>query len=144
MSVMDVVSPPNALDASGTLEAYINKACEIEQDRLFFVSLPDGCEPRDGGCRVFCDTDYTYRHFFADFGPLHLGHVHDFCKKLGNIFEDQALRKKRVYVWSTTHPHRRSNAVVLILAYAVSEDRGSIIVQPAGGHQQEHVAVPVR
>lgn len=121
--------PPGSL-----LESRLQEACEIDRGRLYYVSLPDGCVPRDDEERVYyCATDdvYMYQHFFADFGPLHLGHVYDFCKRLGTLLKRQKqqrlvgsdgtiIGRKPVYVYSSDHLHRRSNAAVLVLAYAVS------------------------
>lgn len=112
------------------LRSRFQDACEVDRGRLYYVSLPDGCTPTDDEERVYCAADvYVYQHFFADFGPLHLGHVYAFCKKLGTLLDrqqqqlvgsDGTTRRKPVYVYSSDHPHRRSNAAVLVLAYAVS------------------------
>lgn len=103
----------------------------IQIDRgssLFFVCFPEGLKPdvHQSPGAYFCGTDeYVYRHFFADFGPLHLGHVHSFCRKLRRVLELQqqqqgGSKKGAVYVYSSDHPHRRSNAAGLVLAFAVS------------------------
>lgn len=116
----------------------MNGSIEIDPGRVYFVTLPEGFTPQPPGQRrgsdgggdgtLFCGTDeYVYQHFFADFGPLHLGHVYDFCKKLGRMLKQEEAEegergegsRRRVYVYSSDHPHRRSNAAVLVLAYAV-------------------------
>lgn len=116
-------------------------AIEVDHgSALYFVSFPEGFKPQqppqlgraddEGQEQLYCGTDeFVYRHFFADFGPLHLEHVYSFCMKLGRLLEIQqrqqhqqesgVRRKKPVYVYSSNHPHRRSNAAVLVLAYAV-------------------------
>ncbi|CAM9444290.1 unnamed protein product [Ectocarpus sp. 12 AP-2014] len=124
-------------------------AIEVDRDSsLYFVCFPEGFKPPPlppprpiggdddvggrAGAELFCGTDeYVYQHFFADFGPLHLGHVWAFCRKLGALERQQGQqhekgggdrceeKKKPVYVYSSDHPHRRSNAVVLVVAYAV-------------------------
>lgn len=107
--------------------------------RLLFLSLPEDCAlPPSNSERVFycvCDGKnndaYVYQHFFADFGPLHLGHVYAFCKRLGELLKSRSSGSETVdgsgsgsvrpalYVCSSGHPHRRSNAVVLVLAFSV-------------------------
>lgn len=142
------VPPPPLRDHStghSSLEQslLVKDAIEIDYGRLYFVCLPHGCAAPpppplardDGGSGsgqedvLFCGTDeYEYQHFFADFGPLHLGHVHAFCQKLGRLLEQESWNEegkeggggRPVYVYSSDHPHRRSNAAVLVLAYAVS------------------------
>lgn len=114
------------------LEDRLANAVEIDRGTLYFVCLPEGREPLsprdsgdDGQGGLFCGTDeYVYQHFFADFGPLNLGHLHAFCRKLGRMMEcrqqeGKGRNARPVYVYSSDHPHRRSNAVVLVLAYAV-------------------------
>lgn len=133
------------------IRGLIKDAIEVDRDSsLYFVCFPEGFKPpplppprptggdddvgRGAGAELFCGTDeYVYQHFFADFGPLHLGHVWAFCRKLRALERQQGQqhekgggdrheeKKKPVYVYSSDHPHRRSNAVVLVVAYAVSE-----------------------
>lgn len=113
------------------IASVMERAIQIDHgSSLFFVCFPEGLKPDAHQPRAgayFCGTDeYVYQHFFADFGPLHLGHVHLFCKNLGRMLELQqqeqegSRKKGPVYVYSSDHPHRRSNAAVLVLAFAVS------------------------
>lgn len=114
------------------LEGGLANAVEIDRGTLYFVCLPEGRAPLsprnsddEGQGGLFCGTDkYVYKHFFADFGPLHLGHLHAFCRRLRQMMECREQEgngrdARPVYVYSSDHPHRRSNAVVLVLAYAV-------------------------
>lgn len=138
MSSTTITSAPH----NGSLK----EAIQIDGDsNLHFVCFPEGFKPpmrpqsstddSDEGhdSEIYCGTDeYVYQHFFADFGPLHLGHVWAFCKKLGILIRQQGQghegggagrgqnKRRPVYVYSSDHPHRRSNAAVLVLAYAVS------------------------
>lgn len=137
-------------------------ACEVDKAcRLFFVCVPDGCVlPHDTDEQVFFSVcaahqsenrskgskrdEFVYQHFFADFGPLNMRHVHAFCKQLkevlkgastcermkneGDVERDDAdnhcgITRPALYVCSSCHPHRRSNAAVLVLAYLVRGDR---------------------
>lgn len=124
-------------------------ALEIDaSSKLFFLSLPEGCVPPKNSPeqRVFycvCDgtknDEFVYQHFFADFGPLHLGHVYAFCKRLEDLVNkgfgsssresefigaprgSERVPSPAVYVCSSEHPHRRANAAVLVLAFSVGE-----------------------
>ncbi len=123
-------------------------AIEVDHgSALFFVSFPEGFKPQqppqlgraddEGQEQLYLGTqEYVYRHFLADFGPLHLEHVYSFCRKLGRLLEMQrqqhqqeggGRRKRPVYVYSSDHPHRRSNAAVLVLAYAVSRTKDDAV-----------------
>lgn len=123
--------PPNRRHELST--TLTKDAIQIDHgSSLFFVCFPEGFKPDahqpPAGACFFGTDEYVYRHFFADFGPLHLGHVHLFCRKLGRILELQQQQEQQgggrkngaVYVYSSDHPHRRSNAAVLVLAFAVS------------------------
>ena len=122
---------------------FANDEIEMDRDMLYFISLPKERTPpraaagelhQGGGEVTFCGTEeYVYKQFFADFGPLHVGHVHAFCQKLGRLLQQpqqqekgcrekkcsDSERMKPVYVYSSDHPHRRTNAALLVLAYAV-------------------------
>lgn len=124
----------------------LHEAVQVDgESNLHFLCFPDGVKPpmrpqssthdaNEGKqTEIYCGTDeYVYQHFFADFGPLHLGHVWAFCKKLRSLVRQQGQgedegaatrgtnKKRPVYVYTSDHPHRRSNAAVLVLAYAVS------------------------
>lgn len=129
--------------------AWYEKAIDIDRGKLYFTCLPDGYTPVSpsadsvGGDHetrhavLFCGTaEYVYQHFFADFGPLHLGHVYAFCTKLRRMLvtEDQEAAvegslRRPVYICSSDHPHRRSNAAVLVVAFSVSFRPGTSILR---------------
>lgn len=142
---------PSGLAPNGARSSFTKDAIEIDRGRLYFVSLPEGStKPPLGAAAVpaqkgeadqedgrvqFCGTEeYVYQHFFADFGPPHLGHVYAFCQKLGRLLKQHQPRQghreeddnndgggsmRPVYVYCSDHPHQRSNAAMLVLAYAV-------------------------
>ncbi|CAM9352422.1 unnamed protein product, partial [Discosporangium mesarthrocarpum] len=100
----------------------LEEAREIIHNRLMFVSLPDDCcPPKSDHHRFFfhTDTDLVYQQFFADFGPLHVGHLYTFCRRLYELLKHPQHMGKTIFYYSTEHLHRRSNSVVLILSYAV-------------------------
>ena len=55
----------------------------------------------------------------VDFGPLNLGQVYRFAQKLNAKLSDKRLANKRIYYYSSTHSHKRTNAAFLISAYAM-------------------------
>ncbi|CAM9234495.1 unnamed protein product, partial [Choristocarpus tenellus] len=107
---------------SGSLDHLLEQACEIIESRLMFVSLPEDCCPpqSDQHCLFFqTDDSLVYQHFFADFGPLHLGHIYAFSRRLREILENPEHLGKTIFYYSSDHLHRRSNSAVLILSYSV-------------------------
>ena len=60
--------------------------------------------PSDGkdGAPVYFSIDdlLLYNAFFADFGPLHIGHLYRFSVYLHNILADAAYEKRRIVLWS--------------------------------------------
>ena len=66
-----------------------------------------------------CATQ-VYWNFFLDFGPLNLGQLYRFCEKLNNKLRDRALANTPIYFYSSTHPHRRTNAAMLICSWMVT------------------------
>lgn len=53
-------------------------------DRLYLGRLQDVPMPRVSDVAVFFSTDdeYAYENFFDDFGPLNIGNVYRYCKKI--------------------------------------------------------------
>jgi hypothetical protein len=67
---------------------------------------------------ISCDDDLlVYSSFFADFGPLDLGQTIKFC----NCAHDLMRRSNsgKIIFTSSSHPHKRSNAAVLVCAYLI-------------------------
>jgi cell division cycle 14 len=52
------------------------------------------------------DELLLYNAFYADFGPLHIGHLYRFAVYLHNILGDPAHEKRRIVLWS--RPDARS------------------------------------
>lgn len=57
--------------------------------------------------------------FFLDFGPLNLGCLYRFSELLKAKLGDKALTGKRIYLFSSTHMHKRANAVYLLAAFSL-------------------------
>ena len=68
------------------------------------------------------DQELIYTAFFADFGPLNIGLTYKFCQKLDALFQQANNGKsaKKITFYSSTHPHKKANAAVLLCAYLVS------------------------
>jgi cell division cycle 14 len=61
------------------------------------------------------DTELIYWNFFLDFGPLNLGQLYRFSKKLNSLLQQ---KKDHIIVfYCSTDPKRRANAKYLISAW---------------------------
>jgi cell division cycle 14 len=94
---------------------------EFIPDRLYYVALK--AQPRaldTPGKHFFCiDSDLVYWNFFLDFGPLNLGQLYRFCQLLNSKLNSPKLAGKMIVFYSSTHPHKRTNAAYLISSYAL-------------------------
>jgi cell division cycle 14 len=86
---------------------------------LYFVSLR--VQPKDYTNAHFftVDQDFVYESFFADFGPLNLGHVYTFCEMLDKKLSDVRFKGKKLFMYTSYDATKRSNAAFLIGAYCV-------------------------
>ena len=92
--------------------------------------------PADGdGCAYFnIDSELTYEHFFADFGPLNLGALHRYCDKVRRLLGGGDLAPPKaggvggggggvggaaVCHVCSEHLHRRTNAAYLAGSFLV-------------------------
>lgn len=66
------------------------------------------------------DSSLVFTSFFADFGPLDLGHTHKFCTQLHDTISRAKEKNKPVLYSCSNHPHHRANGAVMICAYMVS------------------------
>ena len=66
------------------------------------------------------DKSLVFTSFFADFGPLDLGHTYKFCTQLIEVMAKAKEKGKTVLYSCSSHPHHRSNGAVLMCAYMVS------------------------
>jgi cell division cycle 14 len=65
------------------------------------------------------DKSFVFTSFFADFGPLDLGHTHKFCTQLQETMTKAKDKHKAVVYSCSNHPHHRANGAVMICAYMV-------------------------
>jgi cell division cycle 14 len=63
------------------------------------------------------DEDLVYTAFFADFGPLDVGKMYTFCRRLDEHMKSSG--GKRVVYYCKDHEHFALNSAVLILAYMI-------------------------
>lgn len=94
---------------------------EFLPGRLYYVALKAQPARLDTATRhYFCiDNDLVYWNFFLDFGPLNLGQLYRFCQLLNSKLNSPKLSGKQIVYYSSTHPHKRTNAAYLISSYAL-------------------------
>eukprot|EP00941_MAST-03F_sp_MAST-3F-sp1_P005750 g5750.t1 len=97
-------------------------AAEFIKDRLYYVALRKAPITNDlANCYFFTlDSELVYWNFFLDFGPLSLGQSFRFCQVLQSKLNDPKLKGKKICYYSSHHPHRRTNAAVLIGIFAIT------------------------
>uniref|UniRef100_A0AAQ5ZAV5 Cell division cycle 14A n=1 Tax=Amphiprion ocellaris TaxID=80972 RepID=A0AAQ5ZAV5_AMPOC len=87
--------------------------------RLYFATLRS--KPKSTvNTHYFCtDDEFVYENFYADFGPLNLAMLYRYCCKLNKKLKSFTLTRKRIVHYTSFDQRKRSNAAVLIGAYAV-------------------------
>merc|ERR1719389_1307826 len=92
-------------------------ACEIIKGRLYYALV--STVPADDARTVyFCiDDSLVYEPFFADFGPLHLGHMYRFIRILETHLRNPRLAEKRIVQYCSPDPAKRANAAVLLACF---------------------------
>lgn len=108
----------------------IQGAVEIIPDRLYYAALKS--QPRldltlttsnNGEIKHLpihffsIDTELVYWNFFLDFGPLNLGQLYRFSKKLNQKLESAKLKDHVICFCSNTTTAKRANAMFLICAW---------------------------
>eukprot|EP00953_Heterococcus_sp_UTEX-ZZ885_P016501 9279-Heterococcus_DN1.PRE.3 len=93
----------------------------ILQDRVYYIALKATPSPAARKQHHFfsIDSELIYWNFFLDFGPLNLGQLYRFCQGLNAKLRDERLRDKIIYFYSSSHPHRKANASLLIAAWSL-------------------------
>uniref|UniRef100_A0A3B4ZQM8 Dual specificity protein phosphatase CDC14A-like n=1 Tax=Stegastes partitus TaxID=144197 RepID=A0A3B4ZQM8_9TELE len=94
-------------------------AVEFIKERLYFATLRS--KPKStANTHYFCtDDEFIYENFYADFGPLNLAMLYRYCCKLNKKLKSFTLTRKRIVHYTSFDQRKRSNAAVLIGAYAV-------------------------
>jgi cell division cycle 14 len=65
------------------------------------------------------DDTLIYNRFYADFGPLHIGHLYRFAVHLHEILADPENADRGVVFWSKADSRSRANAACLLACYMV-------------------------
>lgn len=65
------------------------------------------------------DDTLLYNAFYADFGPLHIGHLYRFAVHFHEILGDPANSDRIVVFWSKTDSRSRANAACMVACYMV-------------------------
>lgn len=121
------------------------QASEIVPDKLYFSTIrrPDSLSGSPTARRAICfsiDSELVHEPFFADFGPLNLGHAYRFCEKTTAMLKEAGKDGKRVYYCCGAHPHQVANASVLIGMYQVlCMDRSATEAYKTVAHLQPFV-----
>jgi cell division cycle 14 len=83
-----------------------------------YLSVVQRVPPANPSCFYFSvDTELLYEPFFADFGPLHLGHTYRFLHILETHLRNPRLADKRIVQYCSTDPAKRANACVLLACF---------------------------
>lgn len=90
-------------------------------DKLYMTFHPEDSATRSSPNYVLFTNDKSlvFTSFFADFGPLDLGHTVKFCNQLQDTLARAHTSGKPVVYSCSDHPHARSNGAVMICAYMV-------------------------
>ncbi|XP_014613173.1 PREDICTED: dual specificity protein phosphatase CDC14B isoform X1 [Polistes canadensis] len=96
-------------------------AAEIIKDRLYFATLETTVKPKSTTNTHYfsIDDELVYENFYADFGPLNLAILYQYCQKVNKKLKAVILCKKKIVHYTTMHPEKRVNAAFLIGSYAI-------------------------
>eukprot|EP00941_MAST-03F_sp_MAST-3F-sp1_P002506 g2506.t1 len=98
----------------------LHGAAEFIKDRLYYIALRSAPNVNQAHYHFFSiDRDLVYWNFFLDFGPLGLAQTYRFCQILRQKLENPKLKGKKIVFYSSQHPHRRTNAALLIGIFAI-------------------------
>ncbi|KAM3145239.1 hypothetical protein pb186bvf_002567 [Paramecium bursaria] len=99
--------------------APITGSVEILPNKLYWIS--DRQAPRNQpNAYYFCiDQDLVYEPFFADFGPLNLGHTYRFVTELEKLLADTTYTQYAIYHYTSLDSAKRANAAYLMGAFQI-------------------------
>ena len=111
--------PPLPPEVKEDDPAGLGLAIEIIRKKLYFASISSHPQSTETRKYFTIDYDLVYEPYFADFGPLHLGHVVRFCRALRERVQDLPPGADIVF-YTSHHGHQRANAGCLIACYCVA------------------------
>jgi len=97
-----------------------DEAIEVLEGQLWYLPQPTGASrPVNTSFSSYVElpSSLQYERFFADFGPLHLGHTVTFMEFLDGILRSEA--RKKIYLFSPNHSHLLANTAVLLGIYQI-------------------------
>lgn len=95
--------------------------CELLRDQLYFATLSDVNlksfvkKSHPHVHFLFVDNDFVYQAFNQDFGPLNLGMLYLYCKKVNTIFK----KRHTIIHLTSIEKEKRANAAFLIGCYCI-------------------------
>jgi len=100
-------------------ERELAAAVEVINDRLYWVALHTVPKNTTKSHYFSIDRRFDYQPFFADFGPVDLSCVTQYCRLLDATLKDPPFADKRIIHYCSQDPKKRANAAFLICAYRV-------------------------
>mmetsp|Transcript_17487 Transcript_17487/g.25851 ORF Transcript_17487/g.25851 Transcript_17487/m.25851 type:complete len:502 (-) Transcript_17487:154-1659(-) len=103
----------------------LHSAVEIQENRLYYAAYKKGPPnvgqelTRNGKPLYFfsIDSELLYWNFFLDFGPLNLGQLYRFCRRLDNLLAEKPSHT--ICYYSAADHAKRANASFLICAWQI-------------------------
>ncbi|KAL9026589.1 MAG: hypothetical protein Q9196_004762 [Gyalolechia fulgens] len=90
------------------------------------------------------DDELLYNRFYADFGPLHIGHLYRFAVQLHVYLGDPAYEQRGIVFWSRPDARSRANAACLLACYMIVIQSWPPHLALAPIAQQEQPLMPFR
>jgi hypothetical protein len=69
-----------------------------------------------------------YEPFCADFGPVNLGILHQFCQMMQERMNDERLSHRHLVYYADDNPEVRTNVALLVAAYTVTSPRPCLML----------------
>lgn len=88
---------------------------------MYFATLKTMVKPKSTPNTHYfsIDDELVYENFYADFGPLNLAMLYQYCQKVNKKLKAVTLSRKKIVHYTTMYPEKRVNAAFLIGSYAV-------------------------
>ncbi|XP_051163958.1 dual specificity protein phosphatase CDC14C-like isoform X2 [Leptopilina boulardi] len=94
-------------------------SAEIIKDRFYFKTVPDRIKNTPSIHCFSIDDEFVYEKFYADFGPLNLAMLYQYCQKINSKLKSAFFKKKKIIHYTSMDPEKRVNAAFLAGSYAV-------------------------
>lgn len=97
----------------------LQNSIAIIKDKLYFISDRQAPKNQTNAFYFCIDQDLVYEPFFADFGPLNLGHTYRFVSELEKLLSDPTYTKYQIYHYTSLDSAKRTNAAYLMGAFQI-------------------------